>query len=69
MSLVVGESAVASSRSAMVRCDNDDAAFDGIPFSYVLIYVSVMGVLLWCRLLFEKAQLYVRYYRDDMLGS
>ena len=70
MSLVVGESAVASSRSAMVRCDNDDVTFDSIPFSYVLIYVSVMGALLWCRLLFEKAQLYVRYYyREDMLGS
>ena len=39
MLLVVRESAVASSRSAMMRCDNDDAASDNVPFSYVLIYV------------------------------
>ena len=49
--------AVASSRSVMVRCENNDATFDSIPFSYILIYVLVigvrLGVLLRCRLLFE----------------
>ena len=43
VSRVVRESAVASSRSAMVRCNNDDAVFDSIPFSYIRIYLIVMG--------------------------
>ena len=37
--------------------DNDDATSDSITCSYVLMYVLVtgvrLGVLLWCRLLFE----------------
>ena len=39
------------------RRDNDDATSDSITCSHVLIYVLVtglrLGVLLWCRLLFE----------------
>ena len=41
VSLVVQESAVASSRSEMVRCDNDDAIFDTISFSLECVIVMV----------------------------
>ena len=55
--LVVRESAVAWFAFRYGRCDNDDATSDSIACSYVSIYVIVLGmrlgVLLWCRLLFE----------------
>ena len=56
VSPVVREGAVAWSRSA-TGADNEDATPDSITCSYVLIYVSVIGVLLGCRRLFGLKQL------------
>ena len=43
VSLVVRENAVASWRSAMMCCDNNDATSNGIQFPYVVICVAVIG--------------------------
>ena len=46
-------------------CDNGDATFDGIPFSYIGVCVIVMGEVevAACHLSFERAQLLRRAMR------
>ena len=43
----------------MMRCDNDDATFNNISFSYIGVYVIVMGEVevAACYLPFQRAQL------------